>query len=56
MEGSEVGAGVQEISEEGKFQQVPRREGQADQTSNGSGSTDEEISAETWEHNLKRAE
>lgn len=48
MEGSEVAAGGQEISEEGRFQQLPRREDQADKTSNGSGSMDKEINAETW--------
>lgn len=48
MEGSEVAAGVQEISEEKRFQQLPREEDQADKTSNGSGSMYKEINAETW--------
>lgn len=47
MEGSEVAAGVQEISEEGRSQQLSRREDQADKISDGSGSRDNEINGET---------
>lgn len=53
MEGSEAAAGVQEISDEGRCQQLPRREDQADKISNGSGSRDKEINGETCGINWK---
>lgn len=53
MAGSEAAAGVQEISEARRCQQLPRREDQADKISNSSGSMDKEINGETCGMNWK---